>query len=267
MHLWSYERCREAAGNAAPRAAEAFARIAQIRRGLICVSAALAVLLALLIALTVMHGGEKTWDEVATHETREFALTADDCVEYSIDMTEGDYVKSMLVMPSKSFTLETDADGERREETYYVFLDNSGAEGIFRFADGLSEPVQEWLNAWENIDDETPEPVEIFGVRGVMSVSAADDGMQRLAADYDGRSFIDAGSVTVAREVPIDGAEEEVLRLEEEKERYEARRQRCFTGMCVVFALFAAAAAAAFIGRRMYDNARRAFMAEIGPRE
>lgn len=256
MQLWNFAQCRSMAEENGSATSDGFVKIKKIRMALAAAAAVCVVLLALLVVLTVMHSRKMEWDEIATHEMGQYELTAEDCVEYSMDMTEGEYVKSLLVMPFKSISID---GGDGNVEMYYVYLDNSSAEGIFHFEGELSADVQQWLTEWNNDPSTPPEPVEIFGRRGVMNIS----GDNELAAEYDGRSYIEVGKVMVECEVPIEGAEEELARVEAEKNDYEERQETLFTGMCVVFALLIAFIAAGIVGKRMYDRARRAFMAEM----
>jgi len=256
MQLWDFAKCRSVAEENGSATSDGFVKIKKMRTALIAAAAVCVVLLAVLVVLTVMHSQKMEWDEVATHETAEYTLTAEDCVEYSMDMTEGEYVKSLLVMPFKYISIDS---GDGNVDMYYVYLDNSGAEGIFHFDGELSGDVQKWLDEWKNDPVTQPEPVEIFGRRGVMSISGDDE----LAAAYDGRSYIEAGEFMVEHEVPIEGAEDEVARIEAEKNDYEARQKTLFTGMCVVFGLMLAFIASGIVVKKMYDRARRAFMAEM----
>jgi len=256
MQLWNFEKCKEMAAENSATGSEGFLRISRLRMARICTAAVLAVVLVAIVVLAVMHSEEKEWDEVKTHELKQFVITAEDCVEYDMDMTEGEYVKDELVMPVKSFTI-----GDQGK--YYVYLDNSGNEGIFHFADEMSAEVEAWLGAWEKLTDEMPEPVVITGAREVLSIS----GDAEALAEYDGRSYIEAGEIVVERDVPIEGAEEELARVEAEKKRFEERREELFAVMCVVLVLFAVVLAAQIIERYFYDRARRAFMAEISEQD
>ena len=256
MQLWDFVKCRAAAEENSAVSADGFVRIKKSRRALMTAAAICIILLAVLVTLSVMHSQKKEWDEVATHEIDRFELTAGECVEYSMDMTEGEYGKSLLVMPFRSIAINS-ADGNT--DVYYVYLDNSSAEGIFHFDGELSADVQNWLDEWENDPASPPEPVEIIGKRGVMNIS----GSNTAAAEYDGKSYIEAGQLIIENEVPIEGAEEELARIEAEKKDFEERREGLFTGMCVVLGLLIAVIAAVIAIKHMYDRARRAFMAEM----
>ena len=267
MQLWGFKKCREEAVNGGFLAADSYIKIVKIRRlGLITACAAL-IMLAALVMFCVLHSEEAQWDDIQTHEIQEFVLSADDCIEYSMDMNDGDCVKSTIVMPSKAFTLETDVGGNAQQSVYYVFLDPEGREGIFCFENDMSQEVSDWLAAWENVADETPEPVEIFGLRGELSIIATDAETRRIAEDYDGKSYIDVGAHLVVREVEIPGAVEALARQEEEQRNFEEQRQSYLVGIYTVIVLLAVTIAAIGEGVRIYGKARLAFMTEIEPED
>ena len=263
MQIWGFRKCREEADNSGLLTAESFLKIVKIRRlGLITACIAL-IMLAALVMFSVLYSQNVEWADIKTHEIQEFVLSADECVEYSMDMTEGDCVKSTLVMPSKVFTLETDVGGTAQQSVYYIYLDAEGDEGIFRFEGDMSQEVSDWLTAWENVSDQTPAPVEIFGLRGELSIIATDGDMQRIAEKYDGKSYIDVGAHLVVREVEIPGAAEAIAAQENAKKEFEENRQGYLAGIYMVIVLLALVIAAIGEGVHIYGKARRAFMAEI----
>ena len=262
MQLWNFSKCRDMAVKAECGESAEFVRVSRTRGLLIGLTIVMAILLAALVALIVLHSEEREWPEVVTHEVSEKLLTIEDCTEYRLDMTDGDFVRASLVMPYKSFVLETGDDGAKSQDTYYVFLDSEGDEGIFHYPDGLSEPVQAWLDGWESIEDAIPEPVEIFGLRGELSIGA--DGE---LADYDGKSYIEAGEHLLEVSIPIEGAEEEKARIEADRKSFEARRQNLLYGIYGALAAFAAALAAVLAVNHLYNRARRALMADIESRQ
>lgn len=257
MQLWNFAKCSQIAEETDAKASDGYIRICKMRMARIIAAAVCICLLAALAVITVMHSQQREWEEVTTHEKVQIELSADDCVQYSMEMTEGEYVISQPVMPFKSFTIN--ADGE--QDTYYVFLDNSGAEGIFHFEGDMDPEVEAWLDGWQNMVDEVPEPVEIIGKRGVMSISDSEE-TKELAENYNGKSYIELGNYSIEREVEIEGAADKMAQIESEKEEFEARRTNLFTVMCVLFGLFVAVVAAMIVAKQLYDRAVKAFMAE-----
>ena len=257
MQLWSFAKCSQTAEETDSKKSDAYKKICRARKLRIAALAACVVLLAALAALTVMHSETRQWEEIKTHEIKTFELTAEECVDYSIDMEDGEYVIGEMVMPSKSFTINSDGV----KETYYVYLNNDGEEGIVRFVGDVAPEVKKWLEGWENVADTMPEPVEVMGRRGIMDISGTGE-HKALADEYNGKSFIEADGYKIEREVPIEGAEEMLAQQETDKNDFEARRESLFTLMCVLFGVFIAGIAAFILGKHQYIKAVRAFMAE-----
>ena len=145
MQIWGFRKCREEADNSGLLTAESFLKIVKIRRLGLMIACIALIMLAALVMFSVLYSQNVEWADIQTHEIQEFVLSADECVEYSMDMTEGDCVKSTLVMPSKVFTLETDVGGTAQQSVYYIYLDAEGDEGIFRF-EGVKSSVKPAVN-------------------------------------------------------------------------------------------------------------------------
>lgn len=257
MQLWNFAKCLQMAEETDSKTSDVYKKICCARKLCIAALAACVALLAALAVLTVMHSENREWEEIQTHEVKMFELSADECVEYSMDMDDGEYVIGEMVMPSKTFSIT--ADGVK--ETYYVYLNNNGEEGIIRFTDDVSSEVKAWLEGWENVTDTMPEPVEVMGRRGTMSISGTGE-LKALADEYNGKSFIEADGHVIEHEVPIEGAEELVAQQDIKKKEFESRRESLFAVMCVLFGAFVAGIAAFIFSKRLYIKAVKAFMAE-----